>query len=889
MNLVNLKRILKFDYLTFLAITRSFFKDKNFLKHFGFIFGLYFIGIFKFLTSDILYRDDTNRILTENPAFTHIGRHLSERLSHIFHANYPLLTYISPITQLLAILFLSIASMALVKIVNKKITYWGLIASLAVGLSPFFLESLSYKYDSPYMTLAITCAILPFLFARRLLLFFTTSVLFLLCMWNLYQSNNGIYLILSMFIGLNLILQKTDLKQIFKFIFVSSFAFLVALLIYKFFFLSIQKGYSENVTQTITSFAELKLNIKNYISLLDFYVGEHYIKNLFFIISFLFVFTKFLQRKANFIVSIVAILLFLFLSFFAVFGTYYIFTNLNYAPRLFSGFGIFIAVLLITLTGVKFKIFSFCFKALALYFSYTLIVISTVYINAMITYNNYAKFRISQTYSFIQNNEDYSNYAINIKEYIGLTTPVANAITYMPVISHMISYLGGENWHSGWFRILHNHYNLFPRSCKKPNQNPIKIIETKFNKFEIYDNKCVEISYKKSENFLFNQISISKKTLKKSKTIFKDYKLNQELNLSLYNHNKMDFLGLNTIIFEFDKEIPKIADKNDTKLGIHIHIKDKEGFINADQDITNFKKIKDKFYYTVGLGNVDMKDIEKIWIGFLNKDERKSSASFNINFAEITTDETIKSLKKIPVLSKISLNKNSHLTIRKKNYDETKHQPFFKYKSNLLPLYDNPLILEFDKSVETNIDDNKTLEIKLNGVNSKYGTLVQANKKFYYIFELFTSYRYEDDIKTIFLPSIDHIIDIRINEFIKSKKEPIKSNFTLKNDLKLTIYDDNASFFDKDSLIFEFNKEIPKIANDDDTTLYVHLKVKDKEKYVNADKNIKDFSQIDDKFYYVVNLKNEKLENIEKINLGFWNKNTKKSSAKFSINLKEQK
>ena len=122
MNLANLKRTLKFDYLAFLTITRSFVKDKNFLKYFGFIYGLYFLALFKLFIVNIYYIDDLGRAMRGYIGHKDANRWGSEYLSNIIHMNYAnFITDISPITQLIAIAFLSIASMALVKIINGKI------------------------------------------------------------------------------------------------------------------------------------------------------------------------------------------------------------------------------------------------------------------------------------------------------------------------------------------------------------------------------------------------------------------------------------------------------------------------------------------------------------------------------------------------------------------------------------------------------------------------------------------------------------------------------------------------------------------------------------------------------------------------------------------------
>ena len=92
-----ISNLLKKDYLTFISIIHYFFKNKNFLKHFGFIYGLYFIGIFGLLIADILYKDDYFRHTTTMIGHINANRHLSWFLSNILHTSWGKITDISPL------------------------------------------------------------------------------------------------------------------------------------------------------------------------------------------------------------------------------------------------------------------------------------------------------------------------------------------------------------------------------------------------------------------------------------------------------------------------------------------------------------------------------------------------------------------------------------------------------------------------------------------------------------------------------------------------------------------------------------------------------------------------------------------------------------------------
>ena len=105
MNLANLKRTLKFDYLAFLAITRSFVKDKNFLKYFGFIYGLYFIGLFEIIRANNYFVDDNVRsIFGSRWGWDSLGRHSMIVMAKIFNHGFPLIEF-SPLSNFLCIFF----------------------------------------------------------------------------------------------------------------------------------------------------------------------------------------------------------------------------------------------------------------------------------------------------------------------------------------------------------------------------------------------------------------------------------------------------------------------------------------------------------------------------------------------------------------------------------------------------------------------------------------------------------------------------------------------------------------------------------------------------------------------------------------------------------------
>ena len=621
----------KKDALCFLAITRSFFKDKDFLKHFGFIFGLYFIGYFGFLTSDFLHVDDNVRILLQKPLFSRDGRFLSEILSYLFHTSYPHINNNAPINQLIAIIFLSLASMALVKIVNKKISYFGLVASLVVGLSPFYLDCMAFKYDSPYMALATLCAILPFLFIRRLSLFFIVSVIFLLCMWNTYQTNNGIYIVLAMFITLNLFLQNANLEQIYKFIFSSIFAFVISGVIYKFAFMPFrpQYEYIDKMVEAI-SFSDIWNKIILFIPNIENFIEDALIVQLFLAVCVLFAITKISQIKAkSYIFSIFFIVMFLVVGFYATHGMLFVISGLNFIinPRNFIGIGAFMAILLIDMLNSKSKFINLSFKAISIITAYHLIVFSTTHINTLNMYKKYIDFRISQVYAFLQNSEKYSDYEIKLANLnlLGVTKPLALALEYSTLAANHINafYFFSENYYKTFDA---NEYINFDKECSGEIKESI---ETKFNKFKIYD-KCVLVLFKHGKPFIYD--SNFRKSITEGVPLIQNRKLNEDLEFWFYPTAKISFAT--NMSFGFNDAILNQLSKGSDMVEFSLYFKDKDGFLRVAKNIKDFSKVSNRYFYSIGVGNVALSEISHFNIKFYNEKSGKISDNFIVKWRD---------------------------------------------------------------------------------------------------------------------------------------------------------------------------------------------------------------------------------------------------------------
>lgn len=129
------------------------------------IFSISLIGIIR---ANFYYIDDLKRILEDYSLTGAFSRHISSFMAALFHGD-SWLADISPLSQLIAACFLSLAAVILYEAIsdNRDMGFWGFISLIPVGLFPFFLSCYSFKFDAPYMALSVLAAVAPLAYRRE--------------------------------------------------------------------------------------------------------------------------------------------------------------------------------------------------------------------------------------------------------------------------------------------------------------------------------------------------------------------------------------------------------------------------------------------------------------------------------------------------------------------------------------------------------------------------------------------------------------------------------------------------------------------------------------------------------------------------------------------------
>ena len=411
---------------------------RSFVKPLLLMSGVYFLGILTIIRANFSYLDDLGRAIGGYRTWYNWSRYISEFSSILVHGDTRL-TDISPLPQLLAILILAASSVLLVYVIgNKKITVIRLLASIPLGLSPYFLECLSFKFDAPYMALSIIASVVPFLFIARKKAFFVCSIVSMLVMCMTYQAASGIYpLIVAILCFQDWNSRKKSNKEILSFLGTAVVAFGFAMLFFRFFLMKPADYYATTATHPLSQLLPGTLNnIKTYAAIINNDLG--FIWKIGIALVLFFFVTKSISASAQKKpVSFFASILVIGISFILSYGLYALLAAPSYLTRALIGFGGFLAILCIYTVSDYKKIAAVVVLAL----NWCLFVFAFSYGNALADQVRYAEFRtgiLLHDLSGLYPNRKREDMTFQLKNSIGFSPVVKNIAKHYPVIERLV-------------------------------------------------------------------------------------------------------------------------------------------------------------------------------------------------------------------------------------------------------------------------------------------------------------------------------------------------------------------------------------------------------------------------------------------------------------------
>ncbi|MBY5031586.1 glucosyltransferase domain-containing protein [Streptococcus suis] len=132
---------------------------------FAILFGIYLLGISALLRANIYHDDDQGRFFVGQRGWADWSRFFTDR-SSIYFFGSKFAVDVSPYSQILAVAILALVGILLLGLLYKRkaFTIWEVVALVPLGLNPFFIDNLSYKFDAPFMAFSLLAAVFPLVF-----------------------------------------------------------------------------------------------------------------------------------------------------------------------------------------------------------------------------------------------------------------------------------------------------------------------------------------------------------------------------------------------------------------------------------------------------------------------------------------------------------------------------------------------------------------------------------------------------------------------------------------------------------------------------------------------------------------------------------------------------
>lgn len=555
----------------FVIASWAFFHTQGFWKYIFIAFSLYLVGIMALIRADVYYIDDWNRAVIGYKEWDNFSRYISWFLATFMHMD-TVLADIAPLTQLVAIGFLSFASVILVWSIReviwkkedsvweeseiphkKRLTVLGIIASLPIGLSPYFLEELSFRYDSPYMALSVLFSVIPFVFIHHVRAYIPVGILSSLGMCMTYQASSGIEVVLVLFFAF-LMLNQTNagLKKTIIFVAVSLTNYLIALGIFKLFIM-----HPMSHAQASTSMLPKEELISGFIRNLNMYLdylwhdfGWSGIKICFLLLVAFFLLSALMQSKINKILALGIAIIALVLGICLSYGTYLVLSQPLTRPRAFIGIGVFTAALAIyvvsawrgwaykredqkrtnseklaTRNGAQ-RVFFVLSAIVVGFFSWSLVVFANSYGNALSKQNEYQTFRVTILLNDLANivpkQASSDKYLFRIKGWVTSSPVLENSSKSNRIMKRLVSITDGKWWvrtvmkHYGWGDVPDEQLEVIPESEDRDKLktdarcNPetagkrLKLIDNRYHRIETYP-ACTIIEFKGHERYVHKE------------------------------------------------------------------------------------------------------------------------------------------------------------------------------------------------------------------------------------------------------------------------------------------------------------------------------------------------------------------------------------------------
>ncbi len=399
-------------------------------KVFLILFVIYTIGISAILRANMYYQDDAGRAAYGYKDWDYFGRYVSTALSTLIHmGNY--LADAAPMPQLLAMAIMAASGVLLLYTVYDRCVFspWELVAVVPLGLNPYFLECVSFRFDAPYMAISVLAAILPLLYRNKpTIAYLFVSMLSILTVCTSYQSATGVYPMLVVLLALRLWNQGKNLREIIFFCLKSVAGYGLGLLYFK---LVIMKpadaGYVSNALPEAGNLVGHTVNnLKQYFILIQSDFQSCWL-GLIGLLAAAFLVVNVLSSKQKWIPACLMAFFALVMMTMLCFGIYPVLAATLFAPRAMYGFGVLIVLLGIVAAEGKTRISA---KLPVAVLAWAFFVFAFIYGNVLKLQDDYTRFRMELVMEDLNDMEVFTTDT-------PVTVQISGSIGKTPILDNM--------------------------------------------------------------------------------------------------------------------------------------------------------------------------------------------------------------------------------------------------------------------------------------------------------------------------------------------------------------------------------------------------------------------------------------------------------------------
>lgn len=462
---------------------------KKMYKQYLVLSAVYVCGLLAIIRANFYYIDDLGRATTGFSIEGSFSRYMSGLLSIFLHGN-GYLSDISPLPQIVAALIMALAAVITLSVITQRTEFriLDLVCMIPFGLSPYFLECLSYKYDAPYMAFSVLAAVIPLLMCRRRAVYYILSIAACtIAVCTSYQVSAGIFPMCVAFLCFVRWSRGEKIREILPFLFRSFTGYAIGILYFR--LVLMRSIAADDYVSASIDLRAFPANMTEYVSRIlgDFNLFHLALMGLILAGFILAVCAGSKRKKTG---ALFMSILTLSVMFVLSYSLYSILSRPIIYPRSMYGFGILLSILsCYTIANSK----ALLSRASICLLAWLFFVFTFTYGNALNVQKTYADFRIRQVITDLSSHDllkDPTVKRFTVHGTIGYPESIQNMLPVYPVLEDLVPPLFADSimaWNTYQFQHYYGITNLVRDASYAPADDMILLVDSMYH--TIYGNE----------------------------------------------------------------------------------------------------------------------------------------------------------------------------------------------------------------------------------------------------------------------------------------------------------------------------------------------------------------------------------------------------------------